>query len=453
MMEGAWRIFISRRFAVSLLIIAAGLFLLSAFLPYISVLSPEEIRTLKEQRPYLYRIAEVLSVQGITSSPVFLILPILVFISTLVCTSTRLSVRLKRGEGEIEGKVFKVAQDIIAPGNVEGLRIKFLEAFKGSRWNIREASKQGVASIITSKGSLGFWGSMIFHLGLLLTLLSTLVTALTLFSGEMLLTEGYPNPLKEEGFLKVWRRPFMGVRLPEGSINLENFKAVFKDRKPVDYIATVLVKEKDGSSFLKDIRVNDPLQYYGLQYNIDKYGFAPSFVIKDRDGKILFDGDINLALIGGKEDTFQIPDTDYGIVVRFYPDFVMTNGGPRTKSDIPNNPVFTLSLTRENIAVGGALLPMGKEVEAEDIKITFTGLKYWVHILISRDWGAIVLTIGLIFLAGGLIVRVLFYEKRVNITINEMAEGCMVKVSGYTKYFPAFFEREIKEITGKVVAR
>ena len=128
----------------------------------------------------------------------------------------------------------------------------------------------------------------------------------------------------------------------------------------------------------------------------------------------------------------------------------MTNDGPRTKSDIPNNPVFTLNLTRENIAVGGALLPIGKEIEVEDIKITFTGLKYWVHILVSRDWGTPVLMTGLVLLVAGLIIRVIFYEKGLTIAMEETADGYMVNVTGYAKYFPAFFEREIESLIKQI---
>ena len=450
-MRGVWRIFISRRFAVSLLVLMLGLLILAILLPNPSILSPEEIRTIKEQRPYLFKITEILGIQGLTASPFFFVLPFLIFISTAICTWTRLQSRLKSGGAEIEGRVFKAAKEVTVKGEAKIVRSRFLKAFSSPLWSVQENIKEEIPILIAHRGRFGFWGSMLFHLGLLTVLLATIVTGLTLFTGEMLLTEGYPIPLKEEGFLKVWRRPFFGMKLPDEAITLEEFKRVFKDNKyPIDYIATVRVGEKDGFSFLKDIRVNDPLKYQGLQYNIDRYGFAPSFVIKGKDGKVLFDGDINLVLVGGQEDSFQIPDTDIGITVRFYPDFVMTKDGPRTRSDILNNPVFSIKVTREGIVMKQGFLYMGQEAEMTDIMITYTGIKYWVHILVARDWGAPVLFIGLVFLVIGLIARLSFYEKGLNVVINAEGENCIVKVSGYTKYFPAFFEREIKKIIEEV---
>lgn len=449
-MRRIWNIFISRRFAVSLLIIMVGLLLIATFLPFISVLSPEDIRILKEQRPFLYKLAEIFGVEGLTSSQFFLILPFLIFTSIAICTWTRLRARLRGAGSEYEGKIFRISKEVNIGAGIETIRPKLFEMLKGAKWKVREGLRDETPSIIARGSGFGFWGSMLFHLGLLTVLVATIVTGLTLFTGEMLLTEGYPNPMKEEGFLRIWRRPLIGVTLPDAVITLEEFKAVFKDRKPVDYVASVRVAEKDGSSFLKDIRVNDPLKYSGLQYNIDKYGFTPAFVIKDKDNTVLFEGEINLVLIGGTEDSFKIPDTDMAIVVRFYPDFVMTKDGPRTKSDMPNNPVFTLNLTREDISVGGGLLYLGKEVEVEDIKIAFTGLKYWSHLLISRDWGGVVLFIGIIFLVAGLIVRVIVYERGLNISLKATEEGCIVNVSGFTKYFPAAFEREIKQLIAQI---
>lgn len=451
-MKSLWRLFISRRFAVALLIIMVGLLILAILLPDPAFLTPEEANLLKEQRPFLYKITEVLGIQAITASPFFLILPFLIFISTTICTSTRLNTRLKGKAFGIEGKVFKIDKEVVIKDGVDAAKSKLFATFKGSRWKVREVFKEGMPMLTAQRGSLGFWGSMVFHLGLLITLLAAMVTSLTLFTGEMLLTQGYPNTSKEEGFLKVWRRPLIRVKLPDARLTLEGFKAVFEEERfPVDYIASVRVEEKDSSSFLKDIRVNDPLEYYGFQYNIDRYGFAPAFVIKNKEGAVLFEGDINLVLLGGQEDSFLIPDTDYGVVARFYPDFVMTEGGPRTKSDIPNNPVFSLKLTREGITVSEGLLPMGKDVEIEDIKISFTGFKYWIHILVSRDWGTPVLFTGLVLLVAGLIIRVIFYEKRLNMAVEAMTEGCRVKVSGHTKYFPAFFEREMERLITQII--
>lgn len=343
-----FKFLISRRFAIWILITSVVLLVLAIILP-----EPETVS--KTERPFFYSIIQVLGIHGITSSPSFLILPIFIFLSTFLCTIDRF--RKRR------------AKDI------------------------------------------GFWGSMVFHAGLLTVILAGVVSMLTLFSGEILLTEGFPASLGKEGFLKVWREPVFGVKIPEGRITLKGFKSIYQGNFPVDHESRVSI-ERDGTIAEATIKVNAPLLVNDIQYTLNRYGFSPAFVVEDEKGKILLDAFINLVVVGGVEDSFDIPEAGARVFVRFFPDFVMTKDGPITKSKLPNSPVVALKVGRDGRESKFILIKKGSKVEIMGLKFTFADLRYWNHFLVSRDKGRPVLAVGLFFLVSGLIIRFLTMERK-----------------------------------------
>ncbi|MBI5894193.1 MAG: cytochrome c biogenesis protein ResB [Deltaproteobacteria bacterium] len=444
-MNKIWRLFLSRRFAIFLLIMTAGLLFIATLFPDVYSLKEDEAVRFQNEKPYLYLMSRAFGLQGITTSPIFLIFPFLTFISTIICTLSRIQTRIKAKETGALGKVFRIERDFISNLSAEDARQNLLKII-GTRWDVKETSAPEGISISASKGSVGFWGSMLFHLGLLVIIIAAIITSLTLFAGEMVLTKGSIYSLDKQGLLRTNRIPILGANLPKGNIMLEEWKAVYKDdRFPVDYAATVKVGDRDDS-FTKEIRVNAPLKYNGFQYNIDNYGFNPSFLIKGKDGKIILDAEVLLMTRRGQEDSFDIPDTDYKIYTVFYPDLIMTKKGPRNKSEIPKNPGFLLKVNKGGKIVGEGIVSKSGEAEIGGLKISFYDLKPWVHALVSRDYGANFMFAGFIFMAIGLLIRFVFYDRGLKIIITHSEGKSAVKVSGCTKYFPSVFENELKEI-------
>lgn len=291
---------------------------------------------------------------AVTSSPYFLILPAFIFISISLCTVDRF---MKRGQKDI-----------------------------------------------------GFWGSMVFHAGLLTIISAAVVTRLTLFSGELLLAEGFPAPLGREGFIKIWDEPIGGIRLPEGVIALEYFKSIYKGDFPVDHEAKVRLEMK-GGTMEKTVRVNEPLMLDGLQYALNRYGFSSAFVVQSDKGEVLLDAFINLVIVDGGEDYFEVPGAGARVYVRFFPDFDMTKDGPVSKSRLPNNPVVAVKVTTLGKESKYRLIKKGETAEVMGLRISFQDLRYWAHFLVSRDRGVPVFLAGFIVGVAGLMIRFLTMQK------------------------------------------
>lgn len=381
------------------------------------------------------------NISDLTTSPFFLVLPLLIFISTLLCTVNRIRTRKAKPP---DASAFRIKRNVAA-ANADAVP----GYLKGRGWVPVAGSGESTVFI---KGGKGFWGSMVFHAGLLLMFAAAAITSATLFSAEVLLQEGLPLPLGREGFLKVWREPLVPMRFQEGEMVLDRFEAVYKDERfPVDYVARVRIKGPDSES-TSDVRVNAPLNLGEIQYTMDRYGFSPGFLIKDRTGNVLFDGYVSLVLMGGAEDSFEVPGTDAVLLVRLFPDFVMTEEGPSTRSRIPSNPVFGLRIKRGERAGTGRLVKMGEEVEIDGLRISPNDLKYWAHFGVARDAGRHVFAASFMLIVAGLVSRFLYHERWLKVSHAETPDGYQLDVSGYSRYFPALFEGEV-ERTADEIAR
>lgn len=342
--------FLSRKVAITLLILMTALLVLSSQLPDINMLDEEVRLYYQKERPFAYNFSKAFGGHGIISSPWFYVLPAFIFMSTLICTIERLIRRKKK--------------------------------------------------------DLGFWGSMIFHAGLLTIIIAAIITKLTLFEGEVLLTEGYPFPLGREGYLKISREPDSGIQFPEGTITMTKYKNIYQGDFAIDHEASITI-DRGGIPWKTAIKVNQPLEIDGLQYTLNKYGFSPAFVVKDDKGNVLVDAFINLVVVQGKEDSFEVPGKNTMIYVRFHPDFEMTKEGPRSKSRIPNNPVVAVKVKRWGKESKFLHIKMGSSKNIMGYNISFPELKYWAHFLVKRDKGVPVFIVAFFLVVGGLSLRFL----------------------------------------------
>jgi len=348
--------FLSRKVAITLLILMTALLVLSSQLPDINAMDEDMRLFYQEDRSFSYNFSKTFGGTGIIASPWFYVLPVFIFLSTLICTIERL-IRKKRKD-------------------------------------------------------IGFWGSMIFHAGLLSIIIAAIITKVTLFEGEVLLTEGYTFPLGREGYLRISRNPDSGITLPEGTITMTKYKNIYQGDFAIDHEASITI-DRGGIPLETEIKVNHPLEVDDLQYTLNKYGFAPAFVVKDDKGEVLVDAFINLVVVQGKEDSFAVPGKNTMIYVRFHPDFEMTDDGPRSKSRLPNNPVVAVKVKRWGKESRFLHIKLGSSANIMGFNIAFPELKYWAHFLVKRDKGIPVFIFAFFLVVGGLSIRFLTMKQSV----------------------------------------
>jgi cytochrome c biogenesis protein len=431
-----WTLLNSRKFAVYLLFLFLVILILSAFLPSEITLTAAEWEELKAGKPLKYWLATHFSTPYVVRGPLFIIVSLFLFFSTLTCTVTRVKnwLRLKRAEFEKE-KAFSFKSEAASAGPPEEMAEMLLARLRMKRW---ECSAQEDV-VFAQKGlKFGFWGSVGFHMGLIVCFLAAPVTALTLFRGEVVLTDGVTMPLDQ--VVEVVEGPG-ATMLPDVKVAVRDLWGIYyKGEHKVNFGGTMDI---DGQEI--PFSVNKSVYHGEYQFSLYAFGYSPGIVI-EKNGETVFDYFLNLRH-SVKGDYFDFQSEGFRIFVLFFPDFERQGSILSTVSQEPNNPVLLVKFIKDGKALHkGLLLKPGEDAEFGDYRVRFGELRNWVSMLMVKGRGMPLIAIGFVIGIPGLFVRFLSNERRIEFEFKKAEKGTLVAVRGYSRYYPAFLEKEVNEM-------
>jgi cytochrome c biogenesis protein len=325
-------------------------------------------------------------------------------------------------------------------------------------------------SISAEKGYARESGNLLFHLSLVLILIAVGVGSLLGSRGDAIVNVGdrfinTPTSYDILGFGKYQSED----SLPPFSLTVKDFKAEYDPvtNAAIDYELTVLTANPIGSAeTTRIIKVNQPLTYGSTKIYLQANGYAPTVVVKDKSGKVIFDGpttflpqDGNLSSIGA----IKIPDMQpqIGFVASFLPtaDRDPIRGGfssypevldPRLllaiwKGDLGLNTGVPQSVYRIDTSkmerIGLKALVLNESYDFGEGSVTFTGWTSWVNLQIVNDPGKGFALIGAILAILGLLISLFTRQRRVWIK-----QGRKTQVAGLAKNGIPGLEDEIKDL-------
>ncbi len=443
-MRVIWKFLGSKKLAVYMLVVLVAVLFASTLFPNEFTFSPARWYELEQRSPVKFWLASHFSTPNLVKNPVFLMLSLFLFLSTLVCTVSRLRtwIRLRRTEFE-KAKAFTFQREAAFDGDPDALEQRLSRALKKKRWEFTR--EDGV--LAAQKGlSLGFWGSVVFHVGLLACFLAAPVTALSQFRGEMIITEDQPVPFRE--VVKDYAgEGGSGITVPDVPVEVYDLKGVYAEgRFKVDFGGRIRFGEWDVP-----FSVNNPVNFRGFQLSLIKFGYAPNVIIT-RDGGPVFDYFLNLEK-PEQGDRFPVTRDGLNIFVLLFPDFVREGNTLSSRSQDPDNPVLLVRFFQgEKPLHQGLLLKPGEEKQFEGYSVRFPELKNWVKMIVVREWGVIIVAIGFLIGIPGLFVRFLSNERRIEFALEDAeAGGTRVILRGYSRYYPAFLEQEVNRMADTIL--
>jgi cytochrome c biogenesis protein ResB len=460
--EKIYRFLISRQFAVWSLVVLAFFLILGGTLPNPFTLSESEYAELENSRPILFWLSSNLETTRLMGSPFFLILPGSILLSIALCTIRRLkretprSLRSSAPTGARVGDfddAIRISTDRSPSSAMESIKT----LLRGLRWRLEEAGGEGESSLLEArcfarKGEQGFWGSVVFHLSMLILLMGIIVSMLGRFDAEMVLAEGQTLSFVEDQLLRVNRKGSFSPRLPGTLISLDKFESTFVDDKyPVDYAAHLKLMNGPLSIRQDAVRVNKPLRHDRWEIFLHRYGFAPRFEIRDAHDRLVFDSFVNLVISQpGQVDDFVVPFNGLRIEAAIYPDHEKRGETSISRSQMPRNPVMLIRAIAHDETMGEHEVKLGESADFGGYRIAFADLRYWAWFGIVYDPGYGFIVIGFFLCVAGLTHRFAYSEKWIYVNVERQNkpenEHAVVYLSGRSKYFPALFERELGDI-------
>lgn len=460
-----WRQLTSMRIALILLLLLAVAAIPGSLFPQRSQ-NPVQVRQYFIDNPQAAIWLDRLSMFEVFSSPWFSAIYLLLFISLIGCVLPR-SIEHLKAIGAKPPLTPKYLDRMEFYTEIKKVDLDKVEKYlKKKRFRIRRDEN----SISAEKGYARESGNLLFHLSLVLILIAVGVGSLLGSRGDAIVNVGdrfinTPTSYDILGFGKYQSED----SLPPFSITVKDFKAEYDPvtNAAIDYELTVLTANPAGSKEeSRIIKVNQPLTYGSTKIYLQANGYAPIVVVKDKFGKVVFDGpttflpqDGNLSSIGA----IKIPDMQpqIGFVASFLPtaDRDPIRGGfssypevldPRLllavwKGDLGLNTGVPQSVYRIDTSkmerIGLKALVLNESYDFGEGSITFTGWKPWVNLQIINDPGKGYALLGAILAISGLLISLFTRQRRIWVK-----QGKKTQIAGLAKNGIPGLEDEINDL-------
>ena len=464
-MRWCWRQLTSMRIALILLLLLAVAAIPGSLFPQRSQ-NPVQVRQYLIDNPQAAIWLDRFSMFEVFSSPWFSAIYLLLFISLIGCVLPR-SIEHLKAIGARPPLTPKYLDRMEFYTEMEKVDLDKVEKYlKKKHFRIRRDEN----SISAEKGYARESGNLLFHLSLVLILIAVGVGSLLGSRGDAIVNVGdrfinTPTSYDILGFGKYQSED----SLPPFSLTVKDFKAEYDPvtNAAIDYELTVLTANPAGSKEMtRIIKVNQPLTYGSTKIYLQANGYAPTVVVKDKAGKVIFDGpttflpqDGNLSSIGA----IKVPDMQpqIGFVASFLPtaDRDPIRGGfssypevldPRLllaiwKGDLGLNTGVPQSVYRIDTSkmerIGLKALVLNESYDFGEGSVTFTGWTSWVNLQIVNDPGKGFALIGAILAILGLLISLFTRQRRVWIK-----QGRKTQVAGLAKNGIPGLEEEIKDL-------
>ncbi|WP_417899966.1 cytochrome c biogenesis protein ResB [Bacillus haimaensis] len=271
---------------------------------------------------------------------------------------------------------------------------KVKDGLKNRNYKIREEN----GNLLAEKNRFSRWGPYVNHIGLIIFLIGAMLRffpgmyvdeVLWVREGETKLIPGTDGQyyMKSEGFVfetydsKSSDEVFESAisRAGEGAI-ASNFQtnAVLYERK-----GEIVVGAEPELEKVKEhaVKVNQPLKhdsyaFYQVDYKLNEFS-AMSFNVENKETQEVY-GTIKVDL-NEPEKKYDLGNGNSVELVSYFPDFILKDGEPKTKTRVPDNPAFVFRMITPETPEGEiSLVAIRQNIEPNGTninKMSFAGVE------------------------------------------------------------------------------
>lgn len=369
-------------------------------------------------------------------------------LNIVICTLTRLSPKFRKAfkpKLEFESKnikSLKIKEKFNKNWNLGRAKEELSKELFSKHYRLKEKEKENRTFLLARKKRLGFFGSDVVHLGLLIILAGGIISGLGGFRKNLIFFEGQIHSVPRTDF----------------SLRLDKFETeYYPDGSVKDWKSTLTVIDNEKSPFSKIVEVNHPLSYKGFVFYQSSYGWDwenPSLQIwikKRNDPSFLSKLEIKI----GQRVPLEGEDIQFS-VLHFIPDFIINEKNEITsRSNQPNNPAAFIEgwQSEEKIFSGWifarfpdfARLHSRKETDLAFELRDFKSNQYSV-IQAARDPGVNLIWVGCAFLMLGLSLAFYWPTREIRIILEEREGKTEVTAGGIASKSKDAFRSEFEKI-------
>jgi cytochrome c biogenesis protein len=455
-LESLWKFLASIKLTVVVLLVLASLSIVGTLIPQNQ--SPADY--LKAFGPFFYQVMAILGIFDMYNSWWFQAIMVLLVVNILICSIDRLQ---KTGKIIFERnprfnlekfRQRKNRQDFKVPLGVDALKEPFTKMVSGKFKYLRVNPAADGFVITAEKGRWTRLGVYIVHFSIIVLLLGALIGSHFGFEGYVTIPEG------ESTNTIQLRSTGLPATLPF-TIRCDDFKVQFYEggRRPKEFRSTLTILENGKPVAQKDIIVNDPLRFGGINIFQSSYG-----QLSDFKAPVVTPGnppeqiELNLrstvsGMIYNQKTTIgekiQIPEGLGTLEITGYMPEAKFKGmdlGPSLSATVtpqagnPQSIVLPLKYPKFDMMRGGNVVISVEGDYAEPEPRYYTGLQ------VTRDPGVGIVYTGFILLIGGCIVTFFMPHQQVVVEVTPVKKGSAVMIAGTSNKNKLGFQQKLERM-------
>lgn len=351
-----------------------------ALIPQRSVLTVDEMAAWQAAHPFLQQVVGEWGLDRIATAPWFLLLLLVLLLALLGSLASQATIALQRTRQLLAGR----------HSGREG------QAALSSPGNGAEASASSVPpGLWRLPAIVACWGSPLFHLGLALVMVSSLLLVTTEQRAVFRLHEeetqaGDEAPLHEEHGL--FARP---LALP-GAVRLEQVRPEYWPDGALKQLTSYLTITEGADSRHCRLAINQPVVEQGVRLQqLENYGKAFFLTISSQASAASVALLIKQPREAGRAayGTFIFPASPYEIKAKYQPWSPADNG--------PQNNLLTLRLENDKGVEGQLLLALGETGRLGPYTVTVRHVSNWAEFAASHARGRAGIVTGFLLIILG----------------------------------------------------
>jgi len=458
-MQKVKRFLLSRKTVISLICAVGISCLVGSTIPQIARKTPQFFETWKAGRPRLYYLIDLLQLNQVYTSAWFLILIVLVALSLAYSVYYQSKTLIKSkgtAQREITEQSFKdfLALRLVqgsgvrgqgAEGSVEELAGKIKRIFKVRRYRLYLAAEES-RYFLFGKNRAGRWGSVIFHMGLLICILSALYGLAFQKRGFVQLKQADTFQGKD----KDWQAKSPGVFARDYDtgfqVYLNKFIPSYWENDQIkDLESSLTITDTKGESKRFLLSPAGPIRFEGTRiYQSTHYGYALGFLLKQEAGKEVLTNfllDIPAQKDKPLEGKIDFPITDYILDMKFYPNLIES-------SFYATLPGVDLIVTEkgEQRFKGMVLFSQRARLNNKD-SLSFVRIRYWTGLIFVKNCGMPLVYCGFALSTLGAFLIFMLPYKQVYLKVTEEGNNVQISMGGRSNKYNALFSEEFKVLS------
>lgn len=373
-----WKMLHSMKFGIILLIIIGISSIAGTLIPQDNIIGFYQ----STYSPGFFKIIKTLSLHKVYSSWWFILMILILSINLILCSIKRFPTILKMMkkqpnlERELDG------QGLLFRGTIDK-EIHIDEIFNKSRFKkVEKIENQEGVFYFGKKASLGYLGSWITHVGLLIIILAYVFGKILGFEVFVHGVPGSTHNIEGTDYL----------------VDIEDFHIEFREDHTVSqYISQIQVRDMEGSYSQKgNVRVNHPFRAEKMNIYQNGTGWAVDVNLKknneDFSSRTLYQSEVYVE--DNKNIALQF--------INFYPHYDDSHGHPRTLTPYLKNPKLVYAIFYEGHMVAMNVVDMGDEIIWEEYSFAIGNPQMFTLLQIGHDPGMKGAAIGGIILLLGI---------------------------------------------------